>query len=158
MLETGLVWFAVAIPVAMSMEWWARWMHDRAWHGPLWSLHRSHHKPSGPVELNDVFPVLHAPFAAALMIQRAAYAGEFWSEVAFGVGLGATLFGLAYVVVHDGFVHGRLPVAFLGRIPALVRIREAHALHHRHGREPYGLFLGATEVERARQRGDLPPG
>lgn len=158
MLTTLILWMAIALPVAVAMEWWARLMHDRAWHGFLWVLHRSHHRPSGPIELNDVFPVLHAPLAAGLMIQRAWFEGALLSEVLFGVGLGATLFGVAYTIVHDGYIHGRLPVSFLGRFAYMRSLRDAHGLHHKHGREPYGLFLGEREVLAARRRGVLPPG
>jgi beta-carotene 3-hydroxylase len=51
-----------------------------------------------------------------------------------------TAFGLAYAVVHDGFVHGRLPVGVLGRVPYFRRLREAHLAHHRSNGGPYGLF------------------
>jgi beta-carotene 3-hydroxylase len=139
------------------MEWWARVMHDRWWHGFLWVFHKSHHRPSGPIEANDIFPVLHAPLAAGMMIQRAWFEGSLWSEVAFAIGLGATLFGVAYVIVHDGYIHGRLPVGFLDRSAWMRDLRAAHALHHKHGQVPYGLFLGVQEVRAARERGDLPP-
>ena len=73
-------------------------------------------------------------------------------EVVFGVGIGMTLFGVAYVVVHDGFVHGRLPLRWLGKVPLLARIRDAHRVHHGRGAAPYGFFLGPQELTAARAR------
>ena len=59
-----------------------------------------------------------------------------------------TLFGLSYVIVHDGLVHGRLPVAFLERWGYLRRVARCHRVHHgtRAGGAPYGLFFGAWEL------------
>lgn len=142
-----LIWAVVALPVAVSMEWWARWLHRSVWHGVLWPIHRTHHRPAAQGwELNDVFPVLHAPPAMALMVQRHFTDPSLWREVLFGLGLGASLFGVAYVVIHDGFVHGRLPLGFLNRIRWLADVRRAHAEHHRSGSAPFGLFRGAAEL------------
>ena len=71
------------------------------------------------------------------------------SPYLIAVGFGMSTFGLAYFTVHDGFIHGRLPVAFLARVPAMRRVREAHLAHHRGGhRPPFGLFLGPAELRR----------
>ena len=73
-------------------------------------------------------------------------------EIAFGLGLGMTAFGLAYMIVHDGLVHGRLPVAWLGRVAFLRRVHEAHLKHHEKGGPPFGLFLGPQERARFEAR------
>ena len=61
-------------------------------------------------------------------------------------------FGVAYVIVHDGIVHGRLPVGFLRKIPVLESIRRAHRIHHADGLAPYGLFLGPQELAKNNPR------
>lgn len=140
---------AVALVVAAAMEPWARLLHGRVWHHALWRVHRSHHtRRSGRFEANDALSVTHAPVAAALIMVGCNLHGPIAAAL-IGAGAGMTLFGFAYVVVHDGLVHGRLPVAFLARSAWLRRIRDAHAVHHARGRAPYGLFLGPRELMRA---------
>lgn len=139
---------AVALLVAASMEPWARFLHGRVWHHSLWRVHRSHHtKRRGRFEANDVLSAAHAPVAAALVMIGCNLHGPV-AAIAIGVGAGMTAFGLAYVTVHDGLVHGRLPVRFLARVRWLKRVRDAHAVHHARGAEPYGFFLGARELTR----------
>jgi beta-carotene 3-hydroxylase len=148
------IWIAVAFPVAATMELWAALLHGRVWHGVLWGVHRSHHRRrAGHFESNDLLSALHAPIAIALILYGCLGEPGALREVAFGAGLGMTLFGLAYVLVHDGLVHGRLPVGFLARVGYFARIRDAHLTHHtRGGREPFGLFLGPRELARASRR------
>lgn len=161
MLTKVLVWLAVGLPVALAMEPWAALLHGRVWHGLLWRIHGSHHAPRrGRFEANDALSILHAPIAIALILWGCLGPEGLLREAAFGAGLGMTLFGLAYVLVHDGLVHGRLPVGWLASRPAFDRIRRAHLAHHRreHG-GPYGLFLGPVELARevaARRRARAP--
>ena len=146
-----------AIVVALLMEPWARILHGRLWHRSLWSVHRSHHeRRRGRFERNDVLSATHAPFAAALVMIGCNLHG--WlAAVAIGVGAGMTMFGIAYVVVHDGFVHGRLPLRFLSRYPFFRRVREAHTIHHARGQEPYGFFRGPEELTRTPRARDGRP-
>lgn len=144
------IWIAVALPVAAAMELWAALLHGRVWHGVLWGVHRSHHRRRvGPFESNDLLSALHAPIAIALILYGCLGEPGALREVAFGAGIGMTLFGLAYVLVHDGLVHGRLPVGWLGRVPYLARVRDAHLVHHTRGHAPFGLFLGLREIARS---------
>jgi beta-carotene 3-hydroxylase len=151
--ERGVwTWIPVAVLVAMVMEPWAALLHGRLWHGPMWGLHRSHHEPKRGWELNDALSAAHAPVAIVLIVYGCEAAPGALREVAFGVGVGMTAFGLAYLVVHDGFVHQRLPVAFLGRWKYFRRVASAHGVHHRTGGAPNGLFAGPWVV-RALARG-----
>lgn len=147
----------VAIVVGASMEPWARLLHGRVWHHRLWSVHRSHHtRRVGRFEANDWLSALHAPIAAALVMIGCNMHG-IAAAVAIGAGAGMTAFGLAYVLVHDGLVHGRLPVAFLARSRWLRQMRKAHAVHHARGGAPFGLFLGPRELTRASRKQDGHP-
>ena len=154
---TVLLGAAVALVVAAAMEPWARFLHGRVWHGSLWWVHRSHHgRRKGRFELNDALSAAHAPVATALVMIGCNLHG-YLAAITIGVGAGMTAFGIAYVVVHDGFVHGRLPVRFLARVGWLRRVREAHAVHHARGAAPYGFFLGPQELKRTpRARGERP--
>lgn len=145
-----LVSIALAALMVPAMELWARLLHGRIWHGVLFPVHRSHHLPRhGRFEANDVLSVTHAPIAIVLVVVGCLLHGVLGAAIR-GVGIGMTLFGIAYVVVHDGLVHGRLPVAGLARFRFFRRVRGAHRVHHRTGGPPYGLFAGPKELARHR--------
>jgi beta-carotene 3-hydroxylase len=143
------LWLAAGVPAAIFMEFWAAALHAKVWHGPLWVLHESHHAPTGFWERNDILSFTHAPIAIALILYGCLGQLGVVRELAFGVGLGMTAFGVAYTVVHDGLVHGRLPVQGLKKYGWLRRVRNAHQVHHRIDGPPYGLFSGPWAMARA---------
>ena len=97
----------IAAVIAAAMEPWARILHGGVWHSALWSIHRSHHEPRhGRFERNDALSAIHAPVAMVLIIVGARLPRALPSALCLGVGAGMTAFGLAYVLVHDGLVHG----------------------------------------------------
>lgn len=145
------LFWAIAVVVAVAMEFWAMVLHGRLWHGRLWFAHRSHHTPRrGWWEANDAFAIGHALLAMGLIIGGLELLRGRLQLVAVAVGIGMSLFGMAYFAVHDGLIHGRLPVAFLARWRWLRLIRNAHLVHHQRDAAPYGLFLGLWELRRAR--------
>jgi len=151
----ALVWIPVALVVAGAMEPWAAWVHHKVWHGPMWGVHESHHVDTeGWFERNDVFAAAHALPAIVLIVAGCEVPQGLLGNGMFGIGIGMTLFGFAYALVHDGLVHGRLPVGFLLRFKLFRRIKGAHTRHHISGTYPYGLFLGPQELQRAVRRGE----
>nr|ACN86365.1 beta-carotene hydroxylase [Diospyros kaki]ACT52160.1 beta-carotene hydroxylase [Diospyros kaki] len=141
--------FALSVGAAVGMEFWARWAHRALWHASLWHMHESHHKPiEGPFELNDVFAIINAVPAIALLSYGFFHKGLV-PGLCFGAGLGITVFGMAYMFVHDGLVHKRFPVGPIADVPYFRRVAAAHQLHHsdKFNGVPYGLFLGPKEVE-----------
>jgi len=153
-LASVATWLPLALAVAFGMELWARVLHGKVWHRWLWSVHKSHHqRRRGKWEANDAFAIVHAPAAIALILYGSSAPGLL-RDLAFGLGLGMTLFGVAYAVVHDGFIHGRLPVAWLSKVRYFEHVRIAHERHHRGGRggAPYGLFLGPWESPSLKRR------
>lgn len=135
----------------VGMEMYARWAHKALWHDfqPGWAIHESHHKPRiGPFEANDIFAVINAAPAIALTAYGFFTPSE-WGGVCFGLGMGMTVFGIAYMFVHDGLVHKRFPVGPIAQVPQLKRIAIAHRIHHtdKYGGLPYGMFLGPQELE-----------
>ena len=108
----------------------------------------------GRFEANDALSALHAPIAIALVLFGCAGPAGAAREIAFGAGAGMTPFGLAYLVVHDGLVHERLPVPWLARVPYLRAVARAHRVHHAGalGGPPFGLFLGPIEIALHRRR------
>ncbi|MGK0359793.1 MAG: beta-carotene 3-hydroxylase [Bradymonadia bacterium] len=145
--KVGL-WLAVGLATALFMELWSAVLHGRLWHGPLWPMHESHHVPSGKWEINDILSVSHAPIAMAMILYGCVGPIGVAREVLFGIGLGMTVFGFAYIIVHDGLVHGRLPVQGLAKFRYLRQVRNAHRVHHLTGEAPYGLFYGPWVVKR----------
>lgn len=142
----------VALAAAAAMEPWARLLHRHAWHRSLWPIHRSHHEPrTTRFEANDWLSVLHAPVAAALIV-GGCQTGGFVRAALVGAGAGMTAFGALYLAVHDGFIHGRLGLAWLARFRYFRRVRGAHLTHHRAGALPFGLFLGPRELRPATVR------
>ncbi|KAK6263151.1 hypothetical protein QUC31_008967 [Theobroma cacao] len=141
--------FALSVGAAVGMEFWARWAHRALWHASLWHMHESHHRPrEGPFELNDVFAIINAAPAIALLLYGFLNRGLF-PGLCFGAGLGITVFGMAYMFVHDGLVHRRFPVGPIAHVPYLRKVAAAHQLHHADKFQgvPYGLFLGPQELE-----------
>ncbi len=153
-LAHALLWLPIAAVTAVAMDLWAALLHGRVWHAWMWPVHRSHHQPRrGSFEANDALSVLHAPLAIALLLWGCASRPTVLREVAFGVGLGMSVFGLAYLVVHDGLVHGRLPVRVLLRLAYFRSVVRAHRVHHATipAGPPYGFFLGPRELARSRR-------
>ncbi|KAG6422564.1 hypothetical protein SASPL_119141 [Salvia splendens] len=141
--------FALSVGAAVGMEFWARWAHKALWHASLWHMHESHHKPrEGPFELNDVFAIINAVPAIALLSYGFFHTGLV-PGLCFGAGLGITVFGMAYMFVHDGLVHRRFPVGPIAEVPYFRRVAAAHQIHHtdKFDGVPYGLFLGPKELE-----------
>ncbi|KAJ8773224.1 hypothetical protein K2173_028401 [Erythroxylum novogranatense] len=141
--------FALSVGAAVGMEFWARWAHKALWHASLWHMHESHHRPrEGPFELNDLFAIINAVPAIALLSYGFFNKGLI-PGLCFGAGLGITVYGMAYMFVHDGLVHRRFPVGPIANVPYFRRVAAAHQLHHsdKFMGVPYGLFLGPQELK-----------
>ena len=138
MATTDFALIAVASFVAMEPITAAT--HRWVMHGVGSRLHRSHHRPPGAArwEDNDVFPLV---FAAVVMI-------GFW----FGfhrdsltwlvpAGIGITMYGAAYALVHDGYIHRRFDVFGRRRHRILDRLAAAHRIHHITNGAPFGMLV-----------------
>lgn len=145
----------VAVAAAVVMEPVAALVHRLLMHRRAWGWHRSHHHPAGKgLERNDAFPMVFALVTIAAMTVGSRVdrlAPLLWA------GAGVTAYGIAYVVVHDLYVHQRLgPLA--GRHSRYVRwVARGHGHHHLDGLAPFGFLLpvvprqrrSAVESERA---------
>ena len=129
-----------------------RWIMHAA--GMRW--HRSHHRPQQPgFEANDVFPVLFS------VIGFTVFALSAWGpriDELFWAGVGITAYGLVYAVIHEIYIHERLPIS-LPRWRYLEWVKESHRIHHLFGGEPYGMLFPVVPRslrERAAARSDAP--
>lgn len=121
----------------VGMEIFSYAVHRWIFHGVLWRIHETHHKPNRFfLELNDVFSLIFALVSVGLMFSG--------NETAFPIGLGIGIYGFVYFITHDFFTHRRfLPFKSTNKI--LLTIRAAHQRHHQSveklGLEPFGLFV-----------------
>lgn len=131
--------FIIILTTFILMEG-ATWViHKYIMHGVLWILHRDHHDHSteGHFEKNDYFFVIFALPAIALM-----YFGSLNQfNYLFYIGVGITLYGMAYFIVHDIFIHQRIDLLKNTQNSYFLALRRAHKQHHKHlGKEEGECF------------------
>jgi len=133
---------AIVTATFFFMEFMAWSMHKYVMHGLGWYFHRDHHQHEpGFFEKNDVFFLIFA-IPSWLFIMFGMMAGNDWRV---WVGLGIAIYGLAYFLVHDVFIHQRLPWFKRTDNVYFRAIRKAHKVHHKHlGKEKgecFGMLL-----------------
>ncbi|HMC97347.1 MAG TPA: sterol desaturase family protein [Flavobacteriales bacterium] len=139
------------------MEFVAWSAHKYIMHGALWVLHRDHHRKDhdNVVERNDAFFLIFALPAVILFLVGAAHG---IADVRIWIGTGITLYGLAYFLVHDVFIHQRAKWSRRTDNRYFRAIRRAHKMHHKHlGRED-GECFGMLLVPRRYLREAKHPG
>jgi len=103
---TTLAYVSITLITILSMEFVAWFAHKYIMHGLLWSWHLDHHQPHhkhGFFEKNDLFFLVFAvPSATSYIIGTSTPA--FWL---FFVGLGISIYGLIYFLIHDVYIHQR---------------------------------------------------
>jgi len=128
----------------IGMEVVAWFTHKYIMHGLLWVLHKDHHKKGSPgfFEHNDFFFLVFAlPGMVGLFIGlKNGFNAFFW------VGLGITLYGLAYFLVHDIFIHQRFKIFRNTDNSYFKAIRRAHKMHHKHLGKDDGECFGMLWV------------
>jgi beta-carotene 3-hydroxylase len=141
-LPMNWIWNVVAVLAAfLATEGFAWWLHKYIMHGALWSLHESHHVKDKHhfFERNDWFLLFFAVPGAYLIAS-----GIIYSDVRLFLGIGITLYGLVYFLVHDVFIHQRYSFFKYSNNRYFRALRRAHHAHHKHtGRddgESFGLL------------------
>lgn len=137
--------------VALSfilMELLSYILHRYIFHGLFWKIHKTHHESSHSIfELNDLFSLSFSISAIVLMI--AGLQENILESIYFPIGLGITIYGILYFIIHDVYTHKRF--AKLKTDNRIINIiKKAHQKHHQSaekiGNEPYGLFLFDYEL------------
>lgn len=143
-MNTLLTNVLIVLVAFISMEAVAWFTHKYIMHGLLWSLHKDHHKKesSGFFEHNDFFFLIFAlPGIAGLFIgMQEDYNWLFWA------GLGITIYGAAYFLVHDIFIHQRFKIFRNSDNRYFKAIRRAHKMHHKHIDKKEGECFGMLWV------------
>jgi beta-carotene 3-hydroxylase len=124
------------------MEFMAWFSHKYIMHGFGWYLHEDHHQPhKGWFEKNDAYFIFYAIISTALFILWA----EGYFSYGLSIGLGILLYGIAYFLVHDVFIHRRFNWLKNTDNVYFRAIRKAHKVHHKHqGKEDgecFGMLL-----------------
>ncbi len=123
----------------LFMEFWAWFSHKYIMHGFLWVLHKDHHIRDGrKLERNDWFAVMFG-LPSVWLIMHGLNRDNFFT---LAIGLGIALYGLAYFLFHDLYVHQRI------RIPKIENrylraTLKAHEEHHQKGKSKNFGFLMA---------------
>lgn len=125
--------------------------HKYLMHGWLWSLHRDHHQKEGGsfFEKNDYFFLIFAIPGIALLAL-----GTFTPySFLLSLGVGITLYGFTYFIVHDIFIHRRFRLLSHTNNAYFRAVRRAHKMHHKHlGKddgECFGMLLFPIRYLRA---------
>lgn len=120
---------AVVLITFVVMEGVAWMAHKYLMHGFLWFLHDDHHtKTPGALEKNDTFFLIFAvPSWLSIMLGMMNGNG-----ISVAVGAGIAVYGLAYALVHEVFIHQRLPYFRSTQSVYWEAVRLAHKMHHRH--------------------------
>lgn len=127
----------------LGMEFMAWFTHKYVMHGFMWRFHKDHHQvEKGFFERNDVFFMIYA-IPSWLLIMLGSMNGV-WIPV--WIGFGIALYGLAYFLVHDVYIHRRLKWFRDVDHPYFYAIRKAHKIHHKHLGKEHGECFGMLVV------------
>ena len=140
----ALIKIIIVVAAFASMEVIAWLTHKFLMHGLLWRLHRDHHKKDsyGFFEKNDFFFLIFALPGITFL-----FAGmQYHYNILFYIGLGITLYGFAYFLVHDIFIHQRFRIFRNTDNKYFKAIRRAHKTHHKHLGKEQGECFGMLWV------------
>ncbi|NJM25355.1 MAG: beta-carotene hydroxylase [Bacteroidia bacterium] len=137
------LWYLTVVLLSFgAMEAIAWLLHKYVMHGFLWRLHEDHHRPHDrKFEKNDYFALVFA-FPAWLFTMFGIMDGL---DYKLYVGIGVTLYGICYVLVHDGLIHQRFKIFSRIENPWLIALRRGHKAHHKHlgkhNAECFGMLI-----------------
>lgn len=141
---TWLINLIITMLAFVGMECIAWLTHKYIMHGLAWFLHKDHHQKesAGFFEKNDFFFLIFAIPGILLL-----FAGlRFDFNILFWMGLGITLYGASYFLVHDIFIHRRFKIFRNSDSFYLNAIRKAHKIHHKHLERHHGESFGMLWV------------
>lgn len=136
--------FLIVLAAFLTMEGVAWFAHKYVMHGFLWIWHKDHHKKEteGFLEHNDFFFLIFAIPGIVSLFIGSQNSFNFW----FWIGLGITIYGMAYFFVHDIFIHQRFKVLRNSNNWYFKALRRAHKIHHKHTGKEDGECFGMLWV------------
>jgi beta-carotene 3-hydroxylase len=133
----------IVVATFVLMEGVAWFSHKYVMHGMLWSLHEDHHIPQkGFFEKNDFFFLIFGIPGFLLLLLGSIYQ----HSLMLSVGAGISLYGVAYFMVHEVFIHQRFKWFRNSNNFYLRAIRRAHKVHHKHLSKEEGECFGMLWV------------
>ena len=135
--------FLIVIVAFVGMEFAAWATHKYLMHGPLWFLHEDQHVLTGkPLQKNDSFALIFAIPSASGFI----FGSIYQNDILFFSGLGILLYGIAYLFVHDIFIHRRIKIFTKPKNSYLRAVLYEHRKHHANEQKENGEFFGMLFV------------
>ncbi len=121
----------------------------------VWKLHEDHHKPhfekDGFFEKNDSFFLIFA-IPSALCYYLGISTPLTWLLY---IGIGISIYGLIYFLIHDVYVHKRFSWFRQLENPYSIAILRAHGVHHakqtKESGESFGLLFVAKKYFKSRK-------
>lgn len=136
--------FLILLTAFFAMEGVAWLTHKYVMHGFLWHLHKDHHKKEhyGFFEKNDFFFLIFA-IPGMIGIFLGMY-NDF--NFLFWIGMGITVYGFTYFLVHEIFIHQRFRFFRNTNSNYFKAIRRAHKVHHKSLEKEHGECFGMLWV------------
>ena len=132
-----LIYIIITFIIMEGVAWG---MHKYVMHGYFWNLHEDHHTRkhfNHFFELNDTFFI----FFSVLAMTSFMLSSFLDLKVFLGMGIGISIYGAAYFLIHDLFIHQRIKIWRNTKNPYLRALRRAHKIHHKHlGKEDGECF------------------
>lgn len=140
----SLFWIIVVLVMTFFiMEFVAFFMHKYVMHTFLWSLHKDHHQPTDHhLQKNDIFFLIFAvPSWLGIML------GLMYNyPLLVTIGAGIAIYGFAYVIIHEIFIHQRIKIFTRTNLKYFKSIRKAHKVHHKNQGKEHGTCFGMLIV------------
>ena len=134
-----MISFLITLGVFLCMECVTWLTHKYVMHGLMWYFHADHHQPKYEhiFERNDIFFVIFAVPSIVLFY----FGVEGGINYLFFIGLGITIYGFCYFMIHDVLIHQRFKWFKNTKNKYLIGLRKAHKVHHKHlGKEDGECF------------------
>lgn len=128
--------------IGMEIMGWV--IHKFIMHGPLWNIHKTHHQSSKSFfESNDIFSLFFGSIAICLI-----FLGLGELDYRLWLGIGISLYGLCYFILHDILIHRRLNLLKKPTNRFLSAIFKAHQAHHMSNKKDKSVSFGLFIVDR----------
>ncbi|MFC5684237.1 sterol desaturase family protein [Flavobacterium sp. MAHUQ-51] len=139
-----MISFLITIVVFLLMECVTWLTHKYVMHGFMWYFHADHHQPkyNHVFERNDIFFVIFAVPSIILFY----FGAQANFNYLFFIGLGITLYGFCYFMIHDVLIHQRFKWFKHTKNKYLIGLRKAHKVHHKHLGKEEGECFGMLFV------------
>ena len=139
-----MIYLLITLGVFLIMECVTWLTHKYVMHGFMWYFHEDHHQPkyANVFERNDIFFVIFAIPSIVLFY----FGAEAGFNHLFFIGLGITIYGFCYFMIHDVLIHQRFKWFKNTKNKYLIGLRKAHKVHHKHLGKEEGECFGMLFV------------